>query len=60
MSRITYAATYSSVSAIVAAIVLTVTRSLLGNPIEITEMLIVGVLIWTVNFVTQLVLRREN
>ena len=58
MSKIRDAAIYATVSAIIAAIVLTTARSLMGNPIYATDLIIVAAVIWIVNFVTQLFLNR--
>ena len=58
MSKVTDAAIYATVSAIIAAIVLTAARNLLGNPIYATDLIIVAAIIWLVNFATQLLLKR--
>ena len=58
MSKVTDAAIYATVSAIIAAIVLTIARSLMGSPIYATDLIIVAAIIWLVNFATQLLLKR--
>jgi len=60
MSRITDAATYATVSTIIAALVLTTARSLLGNPIYATDLFIVALIIWIINFATQLFFSRRK
>jgi hypothetical protein len=58
MSMITDTVGYATVSVIVAAVVLTIARSLLGNPFDVAELLIVAIIILVVYLVTQLVLKR--
>jgi Zn-dependent protease with chaperone function len=47
-------------STIIAALVLTTARSLLGNPIYATDLFIVALIIWIINFATQLFFSRRK
>ncbi len=59
MSRVRDAAVYATASTIVAAIVITVVRNLLGDPIYATDLLIIAAIIWLGNFAIKLILTRS-
>ena len=60
MAKIIDAAVYSTVTTLVTAIVLVIVRDLLESPIPPAELLLVIVAVWSINFATQLILKRKQ
>jgi len=60
MAKITDAAVYSTVTTLVTAIALLIVRDLLKSPIPTSELLLIIVAVWSINFAIQLILKRTQ